>query len=1097
VNASIDVERFANSVADEMERYARTSVNRSKEQGAFHWVTIGSQKGEDGENHGGHPVLIDKEGRMQSGKFAGKTMGQAFGNGNSPEKPDGSNPKPFKPTLIGEHGSAERSPSARKSGLRAMLEGVGKKSADDILAKPGIAGLENFPKPPKSDPATWSDEVSPGQFTGSELRDYIGKRGKPAGSKQLHDMSDNEKRKAGLSEDEIQDLESSQNYFNVVGNTQAASDADLNRAHGFAGRLADHHERSGRKELASSIRLEQDSIRAEIKRRNEQGAAKPGIQPVTRPNESAKAGDQLGLFGQAAVPKRDAAPTLPPGGESKGKQQSLFDTKGSADQGMLFKTDDAMPDDMVGGLEGKANTKSVPKDVEQAHADMKKAHEQRKTGRNTLGSYFAEKNGRFVRVDGKDAADVALFERAGYKRISEPVGADSLTEHEVTEARRHYAEWLTKPPILMPKAGEGTKEPYTLRHPMHAAKPTQAQAEAGNYRMGHIRIHGLDISIETPKGRSRRDGWPILPAHYGYIRGTIGRDGDHIDVFVGPDRSSEMVYVIDQITRSGKWDEHKCLLGFRSQQAAVDAYRKAYSFGQPLGKVTAMTIGQFRQWLAAGNKSLPIHKQVGRYDLWLNDDAVVDRYEWNEAAHPRHSAGSTEGGQFASGNRPGGSLSPRMLATAQEKWKSTNGGPWETVPSPAVQQLRKAFDALKNPQPAAPAQTRDGAPQQSGTKVRELPEHKSVAPTNALHYTQLPQQWRSRLIDWSNAISREMMPTIIPPTERRMSREEYFEQQWAAMDKTKLRGLLNEMNQMDREARAQGIRLSDYVNASAMIPQTLAKRLHGGARFFDQSRIADKINAADGKSDQSQDITALESHRRADRRTQKQMEQDPHILAAIHKALGLTPPKPKEPKPEPMPEPTPFPTEKVEGDGLSTRQRNLIDAALQNRADIAPDELPDLRSQVLDTWQRMNDERKQHNEGLRSILTNFGVEGAKRSALTTALRRGSDYDKIPGFDEMVSWAREHLPHLLIQHRGSADTGSDEESLAKAIIDGSREELQPWHDEVIDDVAKQIVAGMASYNGPEIDESVPFSARFAAEVERYLLTARKSSLAHLN
>ncbi len=77
--------------------------------------------------------------------------------------------------------------------------------------------------------------------------------------------------------------------------------------------------------------------------------APSGIQMPTRANDQAKAGDQLGLFGEASRPKREAPPTLAPGGESRGKQSSLFDTKGSADQSMLFATDDVTPDEMIGG----------------------------------------------------------------------------------------------------------------------------------------------------------------------------------------------------------------------------------------------------------------------------------------------------------------------------------------------------------------------------------------------------------------------------------------------------------------------------------------------------------------------------------------------------------------------------------------------------------------------------------------------------------------------------------------------------------------------------------------------------------------------------
>ena len=33
--------------------------------------------------------------------------------------------------------------------------------------------------------------------------------------------------------------------------------------------------------------------------------------------------------------------------------------------------------------------------------------------------------------------------------------------------------------------------------------PTEAQKEAGNYKKGHVRISGMDITIEQPKGSIR------------------------------------------------------------------------------------------------------------------------------------------------------------------------------------------------------------------------------------------------------------------------------------------------------------------------------------------------------------------------------------------------------------------------------------------------------------------------------------------------------------------------------------------------------------------------------------------------------------------
>src|SRR5690606_21328555 len=133
--------------------------------------------------------------------------------------------------------------------------------------------------------------------------------------------------------------------------------------------------------------------------------------------------------------------------------------------------------------------------------------------------------------------------------------------------------------------------------------PSELQREAGNYRKGKVRLHGLLISIENPKGSQRRPDWKPLAAHYGYINRTEGKDGDHVDVFIGPHLKSEIVFVVDQVTAGGHFDEHKCLLGYTNAAAAKAAYLENYPNGWRCGPVTSLTIDQFKAWLAAGDQT--------------------------------------------------------------------------------------------------------------------------------------------------------------------------------------------------------------------------------------------------------------------------------------------------------------------------------------------------------------------------------------------------------------------------------------------------------------------------------------------------------------
>jgi len=149
--------------------------------------------------------------------------------------------------------------------------------------------------------------------------------------------------------------------------------------------------------------------------------------------------------------------------------------------------------------------------------------------------------------------------------------------------------------------------------------PTEAQQEAGNYAKPTISWKGLTIKIETPKGQRRKPEFPEMPCHYGYVAKVGGgaapdaRDGDKCDVFVGDELASDLVVVIDQETKSGRFDEWKAVIGTTNQQDAIDLYRKAYTPGWRVGPATSMTVEQFKAWLADMPSKRRIAEQVSRY----------------------------------------------------------------------------------------------------------------------------------------------------------------------------------------------------------------------------------------------------------------------------------------------------------------------------------------------------------------------------------------------------------------------------------------------------------------------------------------------------
>lgn len=140
--------------------------------------------------------------------------------------------------------------------------------------------------------------------------------------------------------------------------------------------------------------------------------------------------------------------------------------------------------------------------------------------------------------------------------------------------------------------------------------PSDAQKEAGNYKVGHIKLAGFDISIENAKGSKRywkdengREGFNVMKNHYGYFKRTDGYDGDPIDVFIGDYLDFDKIYVVDQNKTDGSFDESKVMLGFKSKEEAKKAYLSNYEKGwKGLRSITEVSIEGFKEWLYDGKK---------------------------------------------------------------------------------------------------------------------------------------------------------------------------------------------------------------------------------------------------------------------------------------------------------------------------------------------------------------------------------------------------------------------------------------------------------------------------------------------------------------
>lgn len=165
-------------------------------------------------------------------------------------------------------------------------------------------------------------------------------------------------------------------------------------------------------------------------------------------------------------------------------------------------------------------------------------------------------------------------------------------------------------------------------------EPTDAQKEAGNYKKHHISFQGLPISIENPKGSMRKGpGWQVrVPYDYGYIKRTEGADGDHVDVCIGPDAESDHVFIVDQQDhKTGEFDEHKVMLGYRTREDAIKAYQAGFSDGKGPDRMRAvvrMSMKEFKNWLKTCDTKKPVRSQ-GHIDRALS---MTSRYN---ARHDR------------------------------------------------------------------------------------------------------------------------------------------------------------------------------------------------------------------------------------------------------------------------------------------------------------------------------------------------------------------------------------------------------------------------------------------------------------------------------
>ena len=188
---------------------------------------------------------------------------------------------------------------------------------------------------------------------------------------------------------------------------------------------------------------------------------------------------------------------------------------------------------------------------------------------------------------------------------------------------------------------DGNEQPLSAKIEAASAEvntdPTEAQKEAGNYKKGHVQVGTFDITIEQPQGSVRKgtdaDGkqWESkMNNTYGYIRGAVGVDGDHIDVFLSNDIdgwNGRKVYVVDQYNPDGSFDEHKVMLGFNDADEAKVDYLANYEQGWENGRridITGVNLEDFEKWIESSKRKT---KPFGEYSSVKKDVVEINAPE--------------------------------------------------------------------------------------------------------------------------------------------------------------------------------------------------------------------------------------------------------------------------------------------------------------------------------------------------------------------------------------------------------------------------------------------------------------------------------------
>jgi hypothetical protein len=162
--------------------------------------------------------------------------------------------------------------------------------------------------------------------------------------------------------------------------------------------------------------------------------------------------------------------------------------------------------------------------------------------------------------------------------------------------------------------------------------------------VARIEFNGLVIAIENASGSIREwkdrngdSGITLMQYPYGFIEGTMGADGDAIDVYVGPDPNAPRVFIINQRKKLGEgqfggFDEQKVMLGFQNVSAARTAYLAHYDDPGFLGSMSEMSFEEFKHRVESKQEKIILK---GSNQKPLQGPALIIKGNFPEGAESR------------------------------------------------------------------------------------------------------------------------------------------------------------------------------------------------------------------------------------------------------------------------------------------------------------------------------------------------------------------------------------------------------------------------------------------------------------------------------